>query len=200
MNLFFRLLDIGVPLTVVVVTFLLTSFTHILIYIKFKRHTLSPWIAATLFLMIYSTVIGRMIRGVSVDTDLQLMPFWSIEAIHNGHIATLYEKIYNVIFFVPYGALLGIRTIAISNRKSHTPTRVNSSNDLRLSRPFTGCKGAIIIGCLTSIAIELIQLVTQTGTCETDDVICNTLGCTIGIYLIVILLQSLRKAASIRPA
>lgn len=44
---------------------------------------------------------------------------------------------------------------------------------------------AVLIGCLTSVIIELLQFITRTGTCETDDVICNTVGCGIGAGMAV---------------
>lgn len=56
-----------------------------------------------LFLMLYSTVLGR---SSTESVSLHLMPFWSMEAIQGGFVETVYEKIYNVIFFVLYGILL----------------------------------------------------------------------------------------------
>ena len=70
---------------------------------KFKN-VLIVWIAAYLFIILYVAVIGRTAKN---SISVQLIPFWSIQAIQNGYIETIYEKVYNVIFFVPYGVLWG---------------------------------------------------------------------------------------------
>jgi glycopeptide antibiotics resistance protein len=43
----------------------------------------------------------------------------------------------------------------------------------------------IEIGCLLSVMIEILQLITRRGVCNIDDVIHNTIGCAIGygIYI-----------------
>ena len=67
----------------------------------------------------------------------------------------------------PLGFLLGLRC----------------SNSLRGSSGLRNLKGAMLLGLITSVTIELLQLITRTGTCETDDVICNTVGCAIGAMI-----------------
>lgn len=133
------------------------------------RNVVPVWIIACVFMILYITVLGRFqwvrvvseVSGSSGGMQVHLMPFWSILAIQDGKIEFLYEKIYNVLFFVPYGMLLGLRF----------------SNGLR------GLKCSILIGFQTSVTIELLQFITRTGTCETDDVICNTVGCGIGAVI-----------------
>ena len=44
-------------------------------------------------------------------------------------------------------------------------------------------KHVIMIGCLCSIATEAIQYFLKLGWCETDDVIYNTLGTAIGVWV-----------------
>ena len=44
-------------------------------------------------------------------------------------------------------------------------------------------KHIILIGCLCSIATEATQCLLKMGWCETDDVIHNTLGITIGVWV-----------------
>ena len=44
-------------------------------------------------------------------------------------------------------------------------------------------KHAILIGCLCSIATEATQYLLKMGWCETDDVIHNTLGTAIGVWV-----------------
>lgn len=166
MSLFFQLFDTRIPWPIAVITILIAFVTTCIVVWWHKeyrrREVLMIWIVACLFLMLYSTVLGRTSHA---SNNIRLMPFWSIGAIQDGLIEVLYEKIYNVLFFVPYGCLLGFRSF--SNRVSG----------------FRGFRMSILIGCATSVFIELMQLITRTGTCETDDVICNTLGCLIGSLL-----------------
>lgn len=166
MDLFFRLFDPGIPWSIAVSTILIAFVVTCIVVWQHKeskrKWILMVWIFACLILMMYSTVLGR----TSHDSySIRLMPFWSIGAIQDGLIEVLYEKIYNVLFFVPYGCLLGFRSF--SNRVSG----------------FRGFRMSILIGCATSVFIELMQLITRTGTCETDDVICNTVGCGIGALM-----------------
>ena len=44
-------------------------------------------------------------------------------------------------------------------------------------------KHVILIGCLCSIATEATQYLLKMGWCETDDVIHNTLGTAIGVWI-----------------
>ncbi len=162
---------------------------------SYKRIIL-VWIVACLFLMLYSTVLGRLegVKGLMADaysnglrglkgsncsngSSVHLLPFWSIQAVRDGYIETLYEKIYNVLFFVPYGCLLGLK----------------GSNSSSSSKGSKGMKAAVLIGFLTSVGIELLQLITRTGTCETDDVICNTLGCAVGAMITTVIGWSIGK-------
>lgn len=130
------------------------------VYYKWKRRkgVLIVWIAACLFLMLYISVFKREPK---TEMSINLVPFWSIGAMRDGLVETFYEKIFNVLFFVPYGCLLG------AYFRNNT------------------IKRAVLIGLATSAVIELLQLFTCTGTCETDDVICNTFGCFIGAGMFI---------------
>lgn len=121
------------------------------------RNVILVWLIACLYLMFHIAIFGRESREFY---SLHLIPFWSIESIQNGFVETLYEKLNNILFFIPFGCLLG----------TYCKEKVISRS--------------LIIGTVTSITIELLQLITKTGTCETDDVICNTLGCGIGSVLV----------------
>lgn len=161
MKLFFELFHTGIPFSVYVISLILgvTCSVFLMLTKSFSnRLLLLIWLSLVLFLMLYTTVIGREPKPYC---NYHLIPFWSIQAIRDGYIETLYEKIYNVLFFVPYGLLLGLYF------KKH-PVRYS-----------------FFVGCITSIGIELLQFITRTGTCETDDVICNTLGCGIGLIIAI---------------
>lgn len=180
-SLFYGLFRIGIPwevcICVCVVSSLLSVVLWYLLTESYKeRYIIVVWIASCLFLMLYSTVIGR---SPHAEVSMQLIPFWSVGAIQSGLIETMYEKFNNVLFFIPYGFLLAlyIKTRMVWN--------------------------SVKVGILTSIIIEFLQLITRTGTCETDDVICNTLGCMVGALFavgIVRLCDLLRKRMNKEPA
>lgn len=188
MSLFFRLFDTGIPWTIIVSTILVAFVTTCIVVWLHKenrqRYVLIVWIVAYIFLMLYSTVIGREARA---SVSVHLMPFWSIGAIQSGLIEILYEKIYNVLFFVPYGFLLGASPLP--SHKEASPLVSHEGKGVRWKR-------VVLIGCLTSVAIELLQLITRTGMCETDDVICNTVGCGIGSLLALGILKIYKKIAN----
>lgn len=54
-------------------------------------------------------------------------------------------------------------------------------------------KHVILIGCLCSIATEATQYLLKIGWCETDDVIHNTLGAAIGVWVWLWQVNRLRK-------
>lgn len=161
MSLFFRLFNVSIPIHVLIIVASLTLVASCMTYIfckeKRKYHILQIWIAADMLLMLYSTVVGRSSQP---EISIHLIPFWSIGAIQDGYVETLYEKIYNLLFFMPLGCLFGV----------FFKYKI-------LSR-------SMIAGLTVSIVIEMLQLITRTGTCETDDVICNTLGCLIGASIV----------------
>lgn len=163
LDLFWSLFNPGIPLSVYVISFcvgILGSIVLMLLKSLSYRHILTIWLTVILFLMLYSTVIGRESQPYH---DYHLIPFWSFHAIQEGFIETLYEKVYNVLFFVPYGFLSGLL--------------------FRVYGLWSSLKKSMAIGSLTSVGIEILQLITRTGTCETDDVICNTFGCLIGAMI-----------------
>jgi glycopeptide antibiotics resistance protein len=74
----------------------------------------------------------------------------------------------NILGFLPFGFFLPV--IARKNRRFLKVT---------------------LLGCLTSVLVELVQLVTRTGVCDIDDVILNTAGAALG-YLLFLLADNLR--------
>lgn len=98
----------------------------------------------------HGVVFNSFGRSSAESVSLYLMPFWSIEVIQGEAAETVYEKIYNVIRIL-----------------------------LRLYFRKKAVTRSLMIGAVTSIWIELLQLITRTGT-YTDDVICNTVGGVIG--------------------
>ena len=85
----------------------------------------------------------------------------------SGKIVTLLF-LENILFFVPFGFLY-------PGKKS--------------------IRHVCAAGMFTSMAIELMQLLTLLGECELDDVISNTFGAFIGVYLYKIVEKYWQKCA-----
>lgn len=154
MKLFFSLFKLEIPCYLLCLTILLaTVCSYITVACRKKSLVLLPWIIGCLYLMLYITVFSR---NSEIDYSYHLQPFWSYVQVRNGYIETFYENIFNVLFFIPYGLLIGVQFRSLSLVK------------------------ITAIGSMTSVVIEFLQLITRTGCCETDDVIHNTLGFFIG--------------------
>ena len=124
------------------------------------------------FLLYSSTVVYRSVKP---DIRYNLTPFWSYKAIAKGdNTGLLPENIMNVAVFIPLGIILGI---AVKQRKKSD------------GKYKTGWLGAIMVGLLLSLGIEISQYLLKKGLAETDDVIHNTTGCFIGYFLVVGILQ-----------
>lgn len=108
-------------------------------------------------MVLFFTVIGRKAQS---EASCVLMPFSSWSALfsvpfqsHGQYI--LKEIIVNMLMMFPIGFMFGIYG---------APRMVS----------------CLIFGILFSVCIELAQYITQTGLCEMDDVIHNTIGCVVG--------------------
>lgn len=104
-----------------------------------------------LFLTLVATVFTR---SPSAEARIMLEPFWTYRQYFTDDF-TWFEIRANVLLFIPIGFLL---PMVIKKPVWLSP----------------------IIGIGISVIIELIQLIAHRGTCETDDVISNTIGFLIG--------------------
>jgi glycopeptide antibiotics resistance protein len=126
-----------------------------------------------LVFIIYCLTI--ILRPVNNEDAYNFAPFWSYKAIIDGHPFLLAENMMNVLVFIPIGLLIG----------------------MGFSK-WTWWK-AIGVGCLISVSIELMQFTFRRGFCELDDVIHNTLGCTLGFVLFSIVRIGYRTLSKRHP-
>lgn len=108
-----------------------------------------------LFLTIVATVFTR---SPSEEAQIMLEPFRTYRQYFTDDF-TWFEIRANVLLFIPIGFLLPM----VIKKPVWLPP---------------------IIGIGISVIIELIQLITHRGMCETDDVISNTIGFLIGFAVI----------------
>ena len=104
-----------------------------------------------LFLTLVATVITR---SPTVEARIILEPFRTYRQYYTDDF-TWFEIRANILLFIPIGFLLPM----IIKKQIWLPP---------------------IIGIGISVIIELIQLITHRGLCETDDVISNSIGFLIG--------------------
>ena len=134
---------------------------------KIQKFVLCILASEYYFLVLCSTVICRT---TIVSKRIECIPFYKYRDIWNHVDVTrnVMEILLNIIMFIPIGLLIGG------------------------SMPKQRGK-VLLIGCVLSIVIETLQLITGRGLCETDDVIHNTIGCLIGYSLSALLFRLLNK-------
>lgn len=111
-------------------------------------------------LLLYFTVF---IRPESKERELQLIPFWSYKAIiADGTKVLIEEHLMNVAVFIPIGILLAIVLKGVKWWK------------------------VMLAGMGVSLIVEVMQYIMRRGYCEIDDVIHNSIGCLIGLGLVLL--------------
>lgn len=170
-----RWFDPNIPMEYIIISFSLLCIVLAIGFIAYRGQRMKRFLMVALeieyyFLVLCSTVICRT---APVSKRVELMPFYNYADIWNGvdFKSTMMEILLNVALFVPIGFLLG----GIMPK---------------------GFVKVLLIGCMLSILIELLQLATGRGLCETNDVIHNTVGCMIG-YAVAIAMRRLSVSESI---
>lgn len=148
--------DCGVPMSVTIGISLIVCAIIVIIYhhstdgLKFLRNTSWCILGGYMSFIFCATVL---FRDKAEEMHYSLRPFLTYANLYNRRIA---EILLNVMMFIPLGFFSGI---AIKN-----------ANIVKV----------IGLGCLLSLSIEILQLLTMRGVCNIDDVIHNTIGCAIG--------------------
>lgn len=111
-------------------------------------------------------IMKMTLWGRSVGTrELELRPFYTFTTIsyNNEAFRTL---LMNVILFVPFGLTFPYVIDAIM-----TKVKVKGYRWIL----------CVVIGFLLSVVLEVLQYCFKLGRAETDDIICNTIGCMLGV-------------------
>ena len=112
-------------------------------------------VAMTAFLLLVAWV--TILSRPPWESSCEPVPFWSYGAIARGVPGMLREVVLNCIMLLPAGVLL----------------------PFIFGRPLRWHRG-LLFGVVCSGCIEIAQLVSCRGLCETDDVIHNSIGCMVG--------------------
>lgn len=140
------------------------------IYCYFGRKTRVSWHQQTaLFLLaIYFTVFTELTflsrePGSRTGRDWTLFTTWGDQTIPDAYF------IENILLCIPLGILLPLRY-----------------------RKFRRMRSCVLAGMLFSILLEFLQLITQRGHCQLDDVVTNTLGTAIGYWNYKLLIKRIQ--------
>ena len=104
--------------------------------------------------------------------SLELIPFHSYAGIIRNHdTQEMLHCAANIAVFIPFGVLFPACSFKGKEKAG----------------------SAVLFGFLLSLAVELFQLVTKTGSFETDDIINNTFGVLLGVLVFTAVRCILRK-------
>ena len=126
-----------------------------------------------LHVILYDEIVEDVWFGKMDGSEFVVEPYVGMyqticyaKQIGNSVVSTIFSKefaingvVQNILLYYPLGYLLPILF------------------------PQLKPKHVILIGCLCSIATEATQYLLKMGWCETDDVIHNTLGTAIGVWI-----------------
>ncbi len=138
-------------------------FVHVLNLFRLKKGKKPVPLLAFTCLMVYVAIIFCITfwsreSGSRNKIDLELFSTWGINKRNNAYV------IENVLLFIPYGFILSWNW-----------------------KPVRNLFVSLVVGLFTSLGIETMQLITERGYFQVDDVLTNTLGMLIGTCLFFIL-------------
>ena len=164
--------DPNIPMEYIIISFSVLCIVLAIGFIVYRGQRMKKFVLGVLtieyyFLVLCSTVICRT---APESKRVELMPFYNYVDIWNGvdFKRNLMEVLLNIALFVPIGFLLG-------------------------GMMQKGVVKVLLIGCVLSCLIELVQLTTGRGLCETNDVIHNTVGCMMGYGLAILLKRKIER-------
>lgn len=149
----------------------------LLLWIRFCRERDKTFVSVIMLLLSIFFILAVTIlsRDIGSGSELSLVPFSSwINYFKGNNEEFLRTNIFNMLLFLPFGALLyAVRYTRSSFKGLLMLTSVS----------------AILLSC----SVELGQWFLQCGEVETDDVIHNVLGAVIGVLLAKLVCDLYRK-------
>ncbi|SFB19083.1 Glycopeptide antibiotics resistance protein [Acetitomaculum ruminis DSM 5522] len=154
----------------------------ILIRIKVLNKSVEPInILAGACQIIYLAIMLQLTwfcRESGSRIGIKLQPFKDLMGQESDfHWLMIAYAILNVALFVPYGVAISLYSWILEEKV------------------YMKIIWTILIGFLTSLIIEVVQLITETGYFEIEDIICNVFGGVIGVCLFIPFNEIIKKAA-----
>lgn len=134
------------------------------------------WFLLVVYLAVMAvTVFLSREPGSRQGIDMTLFQTWGVTPQEHAFV------IENILLFVPFGVLF---PLAVAGSKN---------GDVRAVDRLSKC--TVLFGFLCSVCIETVQLITERGYCQLDDVVMNTLGSLAGyiIFLIIKKMKNIKK-------
>ena len=143
---------------------------------KIRRNHFFQFMTILYFIIVFCMCITRfniimtLIGGPLTRIDaVNMIPFHSItENLKYGHSPVSWDMLYNLVMFVPFGIIYCYYQKTFSIYK------------------------AIGLSFLTTFSIEAAQFILKTGVVDIDDLIVNTIGSLLGIFLYIALQKILQ--------
>ena len=145
------------PLSHFFLYIILATFCYLVIFFQFCLSKSFIWLCSIVYILVI-LVITLGTRESSGSQDFCFIPFVSVYSYLHGQSEKLRESFMNLVLFYPLGLLLG----SVAEKKR-----------------------IIGIGFFLSLGIEMAQFTWKLGYAETDDVLHNTLGVAIGVFLML---------------
>ena len=169
-----------------------------------NHHRLLRTISVLIFILYILANLSEtlLFRENSSHAKFNLSLFWSYrrslalfsESGEGMHLSVtnwslLKQIILNILLYIPFGYLLPFAWPKLAQYRS----RKSRPRSIGRFRPFPWI--VVLIGMTLSIATEFAQLLFKSGFFELDDILNNTLGCLIGVFLYQLLLKKNAKKA-----
>ena len=129
--------------------------------LKFKQKLVSIIFYCYIANVLVVTMLGREGYEISENMRATFIPFF-LRDFNETESITKYilEFIFNIFLFIPFGLII--------------PYLLKEKHKYR---------NAIVIGVISTIALETTQLVSKLGTFEIDDITANSLGAIVGVLI-----------------
>lgn len=129
------------------------------------------WFILSVYIVVMSvTVFLSREPGSRQGIDMTLFGTWGITPQAHAFV------IENVLLFVPFGILCPFAVTPTGRTSDDTHSRG------RIASRFT-----VLLGFIISVGIETVQLLTERGYCQLDDIVMNTLGSLVGYMIFLVI-------------
>lgn len=129
------------------------------------------WFILSVYIVVMSvTVFLSREPGSRQGIDMTLFGTWGITPQAHAFV------IENVLLFVPFGILCPFVVTPTGRTSDDTHSRG------RIASRFT-----VLLGFIISVGIETVQLLTERGYCQLDDIVMNTLGSLVGYMIFLVI-------------
>ena len=134
------------------------------------RNSVVWFILSVYIAVMFVTVFLSREPGSRQGIDMTLFGTWGITPQAHAFV------IENVLLFVPFGILCPFAVTPTGRTSDGTHSRA------RIASRFT-----VLLGFIISVGIETVQLLTERGYCQLDDIVMNTLGSLVGYMIFLVI-------------